>query len=77
MVPRSRLGQAIGILVVDDEPGVRDMLLELLVCEGFRVAVAANATDARQRMLEAPVELARTDVAMPGENGFSLAQYLS
>lgn len=53
------------------------MLLELLVCEGFRVAVAANATDARQRMLEAPVELARTDVAMPGENGFSLAQYLS
>jgi DNA-binding response OmpR family regulator len=71
----SLVSETIGILVVDDEAEVRDMLFELLACEGFRVAAAGSAAEARQRMLEAPVELALLDVSMPGEDGFSLAQH--
>ena len=35
------------ILIVDDEVGIRELLSEILQDEGYRVALAENATEAR------------------------------
>jgi len=36
------------ILVVDDELGIRELLRDILVDEGFEIFVAENATEARE-----------------------------
>ncbi len=64
------------ILVVDDEPEVRDMVSEYLGQQGFRVLVAANGAEARRLMVERPAQLALLDIRMPGEDGLSLARHL-
>jgi DNA-binding NtrC family response regulator len=35
------------ILIVDDEVGIRELLSEILQDEGYRVALASNASEAR------------------------------
>ncbi len=64
------------ILVVDDEPEVRDMVSEYLGQQGFRVLVAANSAEARRLMVERPAQLALLDIRMPGEDGLGLARHL-
>jgi len=64
------------ILVVDDEPGVREVLEEYLCTHGFATIGAENAGIARERMALHPVDLALIDVNMPGEDGLSLARHL-
>ena len=39
--------QASEILIVDDEVGIRELLSEILQDEGYRVALAENAGEAR------------------------------
>lgn len=36
------------ILVVDDELGIRELLRDILIDEGFEIFVAENATEARE-----------------------------
>ncbi len=64
------------ILVVDDEPELREMLEEYLGSQGFIVYTAANGDDMREVLAEHPVKIVLLDVKMPGEDGFSLARYL-
>ena len=45
--PRRRNGVAKEILIVDDEVGIRELLSEILQDEGYRVALAENAGEAR------------------------------
>ncbi len=63
------------ILVVDDEPDVRDMASIHLEDRGYRVITAASATAALQLLEENPdVALLFTDIVMPGGlDGFELA----
>ena len=35
------------ILVVDDEPGIRELLSEILADEGYDISLAENASEAR------------------------------
>ncbi|MBK8175856.1 MAG: response regulator transcription factor [Rhodospirillales bacterium] len=64
------------ILVVDDEPDVREMIDEYLAAHGFIVVLAGGAADARTILKETDVDLALLDVNMPGEDGFSLARHI-
>ena len=64
------------ILIVDDEPGVRDVLEEYLTSHGYAAIGAENAVAARALVAEHPVDLALIDVHMPGEDGLSLARHL-
>lgn len=64
------------LLVVDDEPELREVLAEYFGRHGLAVATAADAQQARQRIAEADVELMVLDINMPGENGLSLARWL-
>jgi DNA-binding NtrC family response regulator len=60
------------ILVVDDELGIRDLLLEILNDEGHNVEVAENAAQARAaRALERP-DLVLLDIWMPDTDGVTL-----
>jgi two-component system phosphate regulon response regulator OmpR len=64
------------ILVVDDDRRIRSLLQSFLVENGFRISVAASATDAREQMRIMAFDLVVLDIMMPGETGLSLAQSL-
>ena len=64
------------ILVVDDEPELRSLLIEYFGRHGFAVAAVQDAAEARQALAEKPANLAILDINMPGENGLSLARWL-
>jgi hypothetical protein len=56
------------ILVVDDDPLLRELLADILVDEGFVVIEANNAKRALQQLECFPdVKLLLTDIQMPGE----------
>jgi DNA-binding NtrC family response regulator len=49
------------LLVVDDDPGVRDTLDTLFTLEGFTVALAADAESAVATLAKQPVDLVLSD----------------
>lgn len=63
------------ILLVEDEPTVRETTQRILEISGFQVLAATDALDARAQLLAHPghVDLLLTDVIMPGESGPTLA----
>jgi two-component system, OmpR family, response regulator len=68
------------LLVVDDEPSLREPLADYLVRQGFVVTQAGTAAEARSRLAEAQADggfdLVLLDVMMPGEDGLSLCRHL-
>jgi two-component system phosphate regulon response regulator OmpR len=64
------------VLIVDDEADLREVLEEYFVAHGYTVLSAENAAAARARAAEHPVDVALLDIAMPGEDGLSLARHL-
>ncbi len=64
------------ILVVDDEPDLREMIEEYLVQQGLGVTTAENGAAMRRVVAERPVDLVLLDIRMPGEDGLSLARFL-
>ncbi len=60
------------ILVVDDEPGIRDLLFEILNDEGHNVEVAENAAQARAVRLRERPDLVLLDIWMPDTDGITL-----
>jgi two-component system phosphate regulon response regulator OmpR len=64
------------ILVVDDEPDVREVLEEYLTSHGYGVITAENAASAKTIVAKQPIDLALLDINMPGEDGLSLARHL-
>ena len=63
------------IIVVDDDPKLRLMLLEALNLAGHCVRVASGGEELR-RLMAQPAELVILDVGLPGEDGFRLARWL-
>jgi DNA-binding response OmpR family regulator len=64
------------ILVVDDEPDVRDVLKEYFVAHGYAVLDAESADGAKALAAQHAIDLALVDIHMPGEDGLSLARHL-
>ena len=64
------------VLVVDDEPEVRDLLQEYLIRQGLAVSTAASVSEARAVLAARQVDLVVLDLRMPGEDGLSLARDL-
>jgi DNA-binding NtrC family response regulator len=60
------------ILIVDDEIGIRELLSEILRDEGYRVAVAENAGQARTWRKQARPDLVLLDIWMPDTDGITL-----
>ena len=64
------------VLVVDDEPLVRNFLARCLEGGGYLVRQAANATDALDIMAGDPASVVLCDVRMPGYDGLWLTERL-
>jgi len=60
------------ILVVDDEPEIRRLVCEILEDEGYKVAAAENATEARALRKANPPDLILLDIWMPDTDGITL-----
>ncbi|HCU89015.1 MAG TPA: transcriptional regulator [Gammaproteobacteria bacterium] len=60
------------ILVVDDEPDIRNLLKEILEDEGFELNVAENASEARDARRHRRPDLILLDIWMPDTDGISL-----
>lgn len=60
------------ILVVDDEVGIRELLSEILMDEGYDVRLAENAAAARAVRGELRPDLVLLDIWMPDMDGISL-----
>lgn len=57
------------ILVIDDEPGIRDVLSILLKDEGHEVRVAEDGSVGLRLAADFAPDLAITDLVMPGQEG--------
>ena len=68
----ARIGQAREILIVDDEVGIRELLSEILQDEGYRVALAENAGEARAYRQRQQPALVLLDIWMPDTDGVTL-----
>lgn len=60
------------ILVVDDEPDIRNLVQEILMDEGYQVSVAQDTAVARTQASSQRPDLVLLDIWMPGEDGISL-----
>jgi signal transduction histidine kinase len=64
------------ILIVDDDPGVRGVLRELLAFEGYQVAAAGDGLEALEKAAGLVPDLILLDVMMPGMDGFEVCRRL-
>ncbi len=71
-----RPAPAASILVVDDEPLIRDTLAEYLGQEGFAVVACGSAEEALARTRERRFDVALCDVQLPGMDGLQLLERL-
>ena len=60
------------ILVVDDEPDIRNLVREILEDEGYEVAVAENGSEARDSQRKRRADLVLLDIWMPDVDGITL-----
>lgn len=64
------------VLVVDDDPTVRDLLEDYLQDQGFVALAVDSAVAARDQLNSNPPDLVLLDVGLPGEDGLSLARHI-
>jgi CheY-like chemotaxis protein len=62
------------VLVVDDDPVLRDVLSIHLMQEGHVIRAAGNGAEALRRLKEEPFDLVLSDVDMPAMDGLELAR---
>lgn len=65
------------ILVVDDDPGIREVLCDYLGQHGYQARGAASAAEMDQALAASPTDLIVLDLMMPGEDGLSVVRRLS
>jgi putative nucleotidyltransferase with HDIG domain len=64
------------VLIVDDEPAVRDVIARWAASFGLETRSASSAEDALIKLRTRPCDLAIVDVMMPGRDGFWLAEQM-
>jgi len=62
------------VLVVDDDPGMREVLESILVTENVEVCTAVDGKDAVQRTLTLKPDLILLDIGMPKLNGLTFCK---
>jgi len=64
------------VLVVDDEPIVREVVVRYLAREGHRTLEAADGNAARDAITRADPDLVVLDVMLPGTDGLELCKWI-
>jgi len=65
------------VLVIDDEPSVREFLRDTLAAEGFRVLLARNGLEGIQMAVEREPDMIILDLMMPHISGFDVIRQLN
>lgn len=73
---QARSSLASPVLVVEDDPGVREFLVSVLVEQGYRVVAASSGEEAAELLDGERAQLAVLDVGLPGMDGFEVAEQL-
>ncbi len=60
------------ILIVDDEPDIREVICDILMDENYSVELSANAAEAREKMAAFNPDLVLLDIWMPDVDGITL-----
>ena len=64
------------ILLVDDDPTLRDLIAMVLQGEGYSVVIANDGKDALEHFVAGRFDLVLTDLSMPRLDGIGLAKTL-
>ncbi|WP_053846509.1 response regulator transcription factor [Streptomyces sp. NRRL B-24085] len=64
------------VLVVDDDPGIRRLLISALEFAGFDVETAGDLSEALDQVARRPPDVIVLDVMLPGADGFEILQLL-
>lgn len=64
----------IRLVVVDDDVGLREMVSEYLVGQGFAVRGVAGGVELDRALADQPADLLIVDLNLPSEDGFSIAR---
>jgi DNA-binding response OmpR family regulator len=64
------------VLVVDDEPIVREVVVRYLAREGYRTLEAGDGDEARRLIEQDPPSLVVLDLMLPGTDGLSLCRWI-
>ena len=67
-------GAALHILVVDDDPQTRHLVVRYLVENGFQASSAQNARDMRETLASVHIDLILLDIMLPGTSGLELCR---
>jgi two-component system OmpR family response regulator len=70
-------GPAVRILMVDDDPGIRDVVSEFLGRHGYTVETAGDASEMEAVLARGPVDLVVLDIMLPGEDGLAICRRLA
>lgn len=65
------------ILMVDDDPGIRDVVSDFLGRHGYKVETAADAAEMQRVLERGPVDLIVLDVMLPGEDGLAVCRRIT
>ena len=64
------------ILLIDDEPGITEIISLTLELEGYRVELAGDAEEGLRRARAAAPDLVLLDIMMPGKDGWYVFERL-
>ena len=70
------MGTRAKILIVDDEPAIREMIGFTLSHGGFAYVEAGDAVEAREKIADEGPDLVLLDWMLPGESGYEMARGL-
>lgn len=74
VAPKGRTAQ---VLIVDDEPMIRELVARFLSRQGHSVAIADSGTEGMRLLDEhGPFDVVLTDLGMPGMSGWEIAAYV-
>ena len=65
------------ILMVDDDPGIRDVVSDFLGKHGYAVETAGDSREMEAVLERGPVDLIVLDVMLPGEDGLAICRRLA
>ena len=71
------IGNAIHVLIVEDDTSVRGLLTEILQLDGYEVTAAADGNAAYRTLREVPVHALVTDYNLPDMDGLELIEHVT
>ncbi|HEX5738266.1 MAG TPA: response regulator, partial [Hydrogenophaga sp.] len=64
------------VLIVDDDPGIRELVAEYLRKQGLQISLAADGREMRAMLASCRIDLLVLDLMLPGTDGISLCREL-